>query len=446
MATLALDGVPRQLGLRVEQQQGEGEEEAGAVGVQVFTVLAVCDDGAVRVVRRGARTEGEGEVMDGGDAAPVQMLRVVKGGSSGSSSKKKAKKKAPDVFGLAACLLPGGGGAMGGGWRCALVHGAEAAPLFERFSYATGGGVGDLLLPAVAVAGLEKEEGEGEGPLAVEKGSQKRKRGEGAAAVAVAPEDPAGKTAAVDGSMVAGAGEEASVPASAAAARGGGAQQRTIGSRLGEMAEAAAAAAAASGGGGVLEKRAAQQSQQPKADSLVTVLTQALKSSDEELLEQCLLVHDAHVVSTTVQLLPPQLTLPLVETLVRKLERRPNRAATICPWVRFLLLHHTSYLVSVPSLHKRLAGLHQLATRRVAVLPRLLGLAGRRELMLSQISKQGDGGGGGGGGQGEEVEVYDDNEEGEEEEEEGLAAEEEESEEEEEEDDGMDEEEEEKSD
>lgn len=127
----------------------------------------------------------------------------------------------------------------------------------------------------------------------------------------------------------------------------------------------------------------------PKADSLATVLSQALKSGDEDLLEQCLGVHDTHVISNTVQLLSAPLTLPLIDTLVRKLEKRPNRAATLCPWVRFLLLHHTSYLVSAPGLDQRLAGLHKLATRRVAVLPRLLGLSGRLDLMLSQISKHG---------------------------------------------------------
>lgn len=93
------------------------------------------------------------------------------------------------------------------------------------------------------------------------------------------------------------------------------------------------------------------------------------------------------VISTTVQLLAPPLTIPLIETLVRKLERRPNRAPTVCPWVRAVLVHHTAYLVSVPSLHSKLAGLHQLATRRVAILPRLMGLAGRLDLVLSQISK-----------------------------------------------------------
>jgi U3 small nucleolar RNA-associated protein 5 len=410
LATLALDGVPKQLGLRVEA-------EADADGAVVFTVLAVCDDGAVRIVRQaqGQGQEAAAAAVNGdGPSAPVQpagaTLRVVKaGGGSSSSKKRKGPKDAP---GLAACLVPGQD------WRCALIHGTEASPLFERVAYATGGGVG-ALLPLVALAAGGEEEEEGQGTL--EKGSQKRKRGEGAAAVA--PEDPTGKRAAVDGSMAVLAGTGGA---------GGGAEQRlsasqrTIGSRLGEMAAAASASAASAAEevvAGVGGRRAA-----PKADSLVTVLSQALKSSDEDLLEQCLVVHDAGVISNTVQLLPPQLTLSLVETLVHKLEKRPNRAATICPWVRFLLLHHTSYLVSVPALHKRLAGLHQLATRRVAVLPRLLGLSGRLELMLSQISKHGDARGGGGGeGEEGEVDVYDDNAgSGEEEEsEEGLAAEEE---------------------
>jgi hypothetical protein len=42
---------------------------------------------------------------------------------------------------------------------------------------------------------------------------------------------------------------------------------------------------------------------------------------------------------------------------------------------------------SVPSLPNQLSGFYKLANRRTAVMPKLLGLAGRLELLLSQISK-----------------------------------------------------------
>ena len=43
---------------------------------------------------------------------------------------------------------------------------------------------------------------------------------------------------------------------------------------------------------------------QPRAESLSTVLTQALQSGDESLLEQCLAVGDQGVIEATVQRLP----------------------------------------------------------------------------------------------------------------------------------------------
>jgi len=46
--------------------------------------------------------------------------------------------------------------------------------------------------------------------------------------------------------------------------------------------------------------------------------------------------------------------------------------------------------MSLPSLHSEVEGLYALVNRRVALLPKLLGLSGRLELMLSQIAEPGD--------------------------------------------------------
>lgn len=88
-----------------------------------------------------------------------------------------------------------------------------------------------------------------------------------------------------------------------------------------------------------------------------------------------------------MRLLPPHLVLSLLDSLAKRLEKRPQRAADLAPWVRAVLEHHAAYLMSQPSLPQRLSGLYQLATRRVATLPRLLSLSGRLDLMLAQIAK-----------------------------------------------------------
>ncbi len=357
VATLALDGVPTSLALRAEQGPAEQDDAI------VFTVLACCDTGSIRVVRQTWSPSAA--------AATPATLKVVVGGA----------KEKENVGALAACFLPAGEGQGSLAWRCAVVYGAESGPAFETVTYASGAGL-DQLLPKVRLGGGGEGEGEGEEKEAAEAGT-KRKRKDVKAVEAL---DPASKKVAVDGSMGSAATRELATTPSGS--RGGKEEAEededgdaaTLGRRLQAMAQ-----------GLELPTSAMTERKGPKADSLVTVMSQALKSGDEDLLEQCLSVHDTQTISNTVQLLPPPLTLALVETLVRKLEKRPNRAATLCPWVRLLLLHHTSYLVSVPDLHQRLAGLHQLATRRVAVLPRLLGLSGRLDLMLSQISKHGSG-------------------------------------------------------
>jgi len=78
----------------------------------------------------------------------------------------------------------------------------------------------------------------------------------------------------------------------------------------------------------------------------------------------------------------------VVASLADKVERRPGRGAVLCIWVRAILTRHASYLMGVPNLSSKLAGLHNLLSRRVAVFPKLLSLSGRLDLALAQIASQ----------------------------------------------------------
>ncbi len=382
VATLSLDGCPTSLALRAEPVSAE------ANAAIVFTVLACCDTGTVRVLRQSwspSRANRCSDTANGtGIAAATQVTgppastRVVTAGGRGENE---------NISALTACFLPwdGEGGPLA--WRVALVYGPESAPSFETFSFATGKGMSELL-PKVVLGDGRKDVGlAGEDEATA---GTKRKRKEVKALDAL---DPASKKVATDGSSGLRKGEVLQL-ATTSRTSGNSEEEdedaKTIGRRLQAIADGLEQGGSRGHEGSVVEGAGGRRAG-PKADSLVTVLSQALKSGDEDLLEQCLGVHDMHVISNTVQLLSAPLTFPLMDTLVRKLEKRPNRADTLCPWVRFLFLHHTSYLVSVPGLDQRLAGLHKLVTRRVAVLPRLLGLMGRLDLMLSQISKNGSG-------------------------------------------------------
>ncbi|KAE9034295.1 hypothetical protein PR001_g7845 [Phytophthora rubi] len=123
----------------------------------------------------------------------------------------------------------------------------------------------------------------------------------------------------------------------------------------------------------------------PDASSLASVLEQALQARDNALLEYCLRTRDAKIVARTVARVSASRVLVLLEVIVRKLERSPNRFARLCPWLRAVLLHHTAYLVAQPDLVPSLSALYQLLETRLQVHEQMQKLAGRLTLVLGQI-------------------------------------------------------------
>ncbi|KAL3671406.1 hypothetical protein V7S43_003332 [Phytophthora oleae] len=123
----------------------------------------------------------------------------------------------------------------------------------------------------------------------------------------------------------------------------------------------------------------------PDASSLASVLEQALQARDNALLEYCLSARDAKIVVRTVARVSPSRVLALLDVIVKKLERSPNRFARLCPWLRAVLLHHTAYLVAQPDLVPSLSALYQLLESRLQVHSQMQKLAGRLALVLGQI-------------------------------------------------------------
>jgi U3 small nucleolar RNA-associated protein 5 len=130
-----------------------------------------------------------------------------------------------------------------------------------------------------------------------------------------------------------------------------------------------------------------------KADSLSVLLTQALRSSDRALLEQCLAVGNERVIANTVRRLLPLDAALLLRAAVERLQSRPSRGQQLAAWIQAVLLHHTAYLMAAPGAAPVMSALYQTIEARLAVQRQLLGLTGRLELLLAQ--------GGGGSGAGE---------------------------------------------
>mmetsp|Transcript_24504 Transcript_24504/g.36041 ORF Transcript_24504/g.36041 Transcript_24504/m.36041 type:complete len:575 (+) Transcript_24504:73-1797(+) len=124
----------------------------------------------------------------------------------------------------------------------------------------------------------------------------------------------------------------------------------------------------------------------PSSDSLVTLLEQALQAGDDTLLEQCLTCGDEDVVTETARRLPASRVVGLLRKLVAKFEKRPSRGIILTRWIHALLRFHTSYLLSVPDLSHQLAALSQMLDQRLSTYTRLASLAGRLDLLMSQIT------------------------------------------------------------
>src|SRR5690606_27678553 len=130
----------------------------------------------------------------------------------------------------------------------------------------------------------------------------------------------------------------------------------------------------------------AKRALQPIAPgSLTTVLSQALKTNDKSLLESCFQVTDSKVILATIRRLESPLAVKLLEKLAERIARKPGRAGSLGTWVRWTLVAHGGYLVSLPNLVKTLSTLHGTLTTRAAALPRLLALQGRLDMLNAQL-------------------------------------------------------------
>ncbi|CEG40305.1 WD40 repeat-containing protein [Plasmopara halstedii] len=128
----------------------------------------------------------------------------------------------------------------------------------------------------------------------------------------------------------------------------------------------------------------------PDASSLASVLEQALQARDNALLEYCLRTRDVKIVAKTIARVSASRVLVLLEVIVQKLERSPNRFARLCPWLRAVLLHHTAYLMAQPDLVSSLSALYQLLETRLQVHEQMQKLSGRLALVLGQIHVRND--------------------------------------------------------
>jgi hypothetical protein len=99
-------------------------------------------------------------------------------------------------------------------------------------------------------------------------------------------------------------------------------------------------------------------------------------------------VGQKHVIGKTVQQLSRRNAALMFASVVDRLQSRPARAAMLLPWLRALLLHHSSSLAASSGTKWHLNVLRDLLKARVALLQPMLDLSGRLDFMLAHASRQ----------------------------------------------------------
>jgi U3 small nucleolar RNA-associated protein 5 len=123
----------------------------------------------------------------------------------------------------------------------------------------------------------------------------------------------------------------------------------------------------------------------PSASSLGTVLTQALRTNDRDLLESCFEMNDLESVRSTIERLPSNLISDLLKRLAERIHKRPGRAGNLMVWVQWAIVSHGGYLAGQPDVVMQLGSLINVIRERANGLQPLLQLKGKLDMLSAQL-------------------------------------------------------------
>ncbi|KIW13963.1 hypothetical protein PV08_06744 [Exophiala spinifera] len=123
----------------------------------------------------------------------------------------------------------------------------------------------------------------------------------------------------------------------------------------------------------------------PSGMSLGTVLTQALRTNDNNLLEACLHTRDMTIVRSTIQRLDSQLAGALLSRLAERLASRPGRYGNLIAWVQWVCITHGGAIAAQPDATAKVRTLYQVLGQRTRTLDSLLLLKGKLDMLDAQL-------------------------------------------------------------
>ncbi|XP_039993833.1 WD repeat-containing protein 43 [Xiphias gladius] len=123
-----------------------------------------------------------------------------------------------------------------------------------------------------------------------------------------------------------------------------------------------------------------------QTDNFAVLLVQGLESNDANILNKVFQTRKDMVIKKTVARLPLPAVLPLVEEITKRLQGHPFTAVLMVRWLKAVLMHHTSYLASLPDLVTQLGMLYHMIESRVKMFHKLTKLHGKLYLLMTQVA------------------------------------------------------------
>ncbi|KAL4817587.1 Dip2/Utp12 family-domain-containing protein [Aspergillus spinulosporus] len=123
----------------------------------------------------------------------------------------------------------------------------------------------------------------------------------------------------------------------------------------------------------------------PSGVSLSTVLSQSLKTNDNDMLEACFHTGDSSTIRTTIQRLDSPLAATLLQRLAERLSARPGRYGHLLVWVQWTCIAHGGALAGNKDLLKQMSTLFKVMDQRSSTLSSLLLLKGKLDMLDAQL-------------------------------------------------------------
>ncbi|KAM6585895.1 hypothetical protein CsatB_012897 [Cannabis sativa] len=123
----------------------------------------------------------------------------------------------------------------------------------------------------------------------------------------------------------------------------------------------------------------------PSADSVHVLLKQALHADDRAILLDCLFTQDEKVIAKSISQLNPSDVLKLLQSLISIIQSKGAVLVCALPWLRSLLLHHASGIISQESSLLALNSVYQLIESRVSTLQSAVKVSSVLDVLYSGV-------------------------------------------------------------